>query len=365
MVIANDYKVQDDISANSIILGSFLFLVIFILDLLTPLGIADGIGYIAIVLLSILTNGTRVTILACLISVMLIIAGYFFSPKEPDSSEFYFAITNRLLSIFVVIISSVVIIKNKKLKQNVLTKTDKLVTANKELESFNFIANHDMQEPLRKLRNFADVLLFKEEKNLSINGKYLLQRLSETAKHMQMLIDSLLTYTRINNEATDFEKTDLNNIVDAIIIKLKAVITEKGASIKVDKLCETSVIGDQFEQLIYHLVHNSLKFSHSDRSPEIVIKSEIIPGSLLKGHKCLKKARYCHICIADNGIGFDQQYKDRIFEMFQRLNEIDIYKGTGMGLAVCKKIVSNHNGFITAAGELNKGAQFDIYIPAA
>ena len=114
-----------------------------------------------------------------------------------------------------------------------------------------------------------------------------------------------------------------------------------------------------------NLINNALKFSKPGIPPHIVIKSKIVKGSKLINRNLLPGKEYCHISVKDNGIGFDSQYKDRIFEVFQRLHEYDEYKGTGIGLAICKRIIENHNGIITATGELGRGARFDIYIPAA
>ncbi|HEY6160981.1 MAG TPA: ATP-binding protein, partial [Bacteroidia bacterium] len=124
------------------------------------------------------------------------------------------------------------------------------------------------------------------------------------------------------------------------------------------------IIRFQFRQLIHNLIGNSLKFQKPSRPPRISIKGEIVHGSKLNVEKLSGKINYCHIIYTDNGIGFDPQYSERIFEVFQRLHSKEEYRGTGMGLAICKRIVENHHGVITASGKLNKGARFDIYIPA-
>lgn len=250
-------------------------------------------------------------------------------------------------------------------------KNIELEDVNKDLTSFTYVSSHDLQEPLRKIKNFASVLLDDEEKRLSQSGKKYLQGMYETAQKMQALIEDLLIYSRTRNIERKFEKMSLNIILDEVKKDFEEVMHQKKATIKAGKLCEAHVIRFQFSQLLHNLIGNSLKFSKPGRAPRIDIKSEIIPGNKLNKKKhalpagrLSPKTNYCHIVFTDNGIGFAPQYSKRIFEVFQRLHSQEDYKGTGMGLAICKRIVENHNGFITATGKLNKGARFDIYIPA-
>ncbi len=240
-----------------------------------------------------------------------------------------------------------------------------LEKANKELETFTFISSHDLQEPLRKIKNFSDSLLQEENKNLSGKGKHYLKRMEETVKRMQMLIEDLLAYSRVKNGAHNFEKTYLNEIAKEVIDNFSETLKEKKAEIKADGLCHAKIIRFQFRQVLQNLISNALKFSHPKRFPRIIIKCEIKSGNILKIKDLLPEVNYCHLTVSDNGIGFKRQYKDRIFEVFQRLHEFDKYKGTGIGLAICKRIIENHNGIITATGKLNKGTRIDIYIPAS
>ena len=129
-------------------------------------------------------------------------------------------------------------------------------------------------------------------------------------------------------------------------------------------MCEANIIPFQFRQLLFNLISNSLKFSNPAQPSYIKIKSEIAQGIKLNNAKLSAEKKYCHITVSDNGIGFEQQYSEKIFEVFQRLHGKNEYNGTGIGLSIVKRIVENHNGIITANGELNKGATFDIYIPA-
>lgn len=242
-------------------------------------------------------------------------------------------------------------------------KNHELENINKKLNSFTYISSHDLQEPLRKMQLLSAHILEKEEKNLSDKGKDYFNRMQQAAKRMQTLIEDLLSYSRTNSEKIIFEKSDLNKILDEIKEEFKEEFHEKNAKINAQKLPELNVIRFQFHQLLHNLISNALKFSNPKKPLQIKIKSEISTGDKLKYDKLLPKKKYCHISIHDNGIGFEPQFNDRIFEVFQRLHGKGEYKGTGIGLAICKKIVENHHGFITATGELKKGATFDIYLP--
>ena len=265
-----------------------------------------------------------------------------------------------------------------------------LIIANKELLAFTYISSHDLQEPLRKIQTFVTIILENENKNLSDKGKYNFQRMQIAAQRMQQLIDDLLAFSRINSTDHQFENTDLNKIIEDVKFDLKETIQEKQATFEVSEICPFKLIAFQFRQLMYNLISNALKFSKPDVPSHIIIKSNTVNGSelndaLLSTKKTaplpnsdgsttaednpLKEIfsaekKYCHINVTDNGIGFEPHFSERIFGVFQKLHSKEVYAGTGIGLAIVKKIVENHKGLITATGELNKGASFDIYIPA-
>ena len=220
-----------------------------------------------------------------------------------------------------------------------------------------------MQEPLRKIQTFVSLILENENRNLSENGKYNFQRMRLAAERMQQLIIDLLAFSRINTTDHKFEKTELRLIVEEIKTELKDAIQEKHATIESSKLCSANIIPFQFRQLLYNLISNALKFSNPAVSPKIMIQSRIVKGCGLNNEKLSREKNYCHIIIKDNGIGFEPHFSERIFGVFQKLHNKDVYGGTGIGLAIVKKIVENHKGIITATSELNKGATFDIYIP--
>ncbi|MFC0780431.1 PAS domain S-box protein [Flavobacterium sp. HJSW_4] len=253
-----------------------------------------------------------------------------------------------------------------KLKMNALEleqKNNELEEMNKELQSFAYISSHDLQEPLRKIQTFASQIIEKESESLSENGKDKFKRMQNAAQRMQTLINDLLAYSRTNSQERIFIKTDLSQIIKEVKEDLTEELEQKSAVIEIGQTSEVDIIPFQFKQLLYNLISNSLKFSNPEIPIVIKIASEIALGENLAEEKLIPAKKYCHIKVSDNGIGFEAQYNKKIFEVFQRLHGRDRYNGTGIGLAIVKKIVENHNGIITASGIHNEGASFDIYIP--
>ena len=234
---------------------------------------------------------------------------------------------------------------------------------NKELQSFAYISSHDLQEPLRKIQIFSAQILADEFKNLSDAGKDKFVRMQNSAGRMQTLIQDLLTYSRTSKGERVFEMGNLKEIVEEVKIELQEELLQKNAIIDMEADCDFMIIPFQFRQLINNLIGNSLKFVQINQDPHISIKCVREMGAALKNKKLIANKFYWHIVFADNGIGFEQQYNQRIFEVFQRLHGRQEYIGTGIGLAIVKKIVENHSGIIEASGEINKGSTFTIYIP--
>lgn len=241
-----------------------------------------------------------------------------------------------------------------------------LLNANKELLAFNFISSHDLQEPLRKIQVFISILMEKEMKNMTPSGKKNMERIDVAATRMRQLIEDLLVFSRVSAADHQYEINDLQDIIEDVKSDLKDLIDDKQAIIKIERLASVKIITFQFRQLLYNLLSNALKFSLPGVAPQITIQSTILKNDdfkLLNLNYSHQKCDYWNLSIKDNGIGFKGESNENIFVIFQRLHSIDKYSGTGIGLAIVKKIVDNHNGIIVASGELNKGAVFNIYIP--
>ncbi|AWG22010.1 hypothetical protein FFWV33_11030 [Flavobacterium faecale] len=242
-------------------------------------------------------------------------------------------------------------------------KNDALEKMNKELQSFAYISSHDLQEPLRKIQIFATLINEREAHNLSENGKDKFRRMQNAANRMQNLIQDLLAYSRTSIQEIKFEKTKLSIIIDEVKEDLNEELLQKEAIITVDNDIDFTVIHFQFRQLLFNLISNAIKFTRENVAPQIAIHCEVISGETISYPELNKQTKYCHIQVKDNGIGFEEEYNEKIFEVFQRLHGKEKFHGTGIGLAIVKKIVENHNGQITAHGLPNQGATFDIYLP--
>lgn len=250
-----------------------------------------------------------------------------------------------------------------KVNQTLAKTNEELQQMNKELESFTYVSGHDLQEPLRKIQAFAGRLAESENQQLTEDGKRDLKRLQQAAARMQALIQDLLAFSRLKIDERTFERTDLKQLIKEVINELQETITQRKARIDIRKLGMVNINVFQFRQLIQNLIGNSLKFALPDVAPYLTIAGKRLKGSELNDSRLLADTTYYHLSFTDNGIGFDPRYKERIFEVFQRLHSRDAYAGTGIGLAIVKKIVENHNGLITANSELGKGARFDLYLP--
>ncbi len=234
---------------------------------------------------------------------------------------------------------------------------------NKELEQFAYAASHDMKEPLRKISFYNNYVVDDVNNQLDEKSREYLNRSLQAVKRMSLLIDDLLAYSRANSRDESFEETDLNEIVEEIILSQKDLIEQKEVQIRVDPLPVVKVIPFQFKQLMDNLINNAIKYKHPERKSVIHIFSSKVRGEEINASDVEPGITYYKISVKDNGLGFEPQYAKKIFEIFQRLNNKSTYKGTGIGLAICKRIVQNHHGCIKAQGKENEGAQFDIYLP--
>ncbi|MEP7321892.1 MAG: CHASE3 domain-containing protein [Saprospiraceae bacterium] len=263
-----------------------------------------------------------------------------------------------------IIIGITMDITEQKLSSSILEERNRqLELSNKELASFNHIASHDLQEPLRKIQTFISRITEKEMANMSPAGKEYFSKIQTSAKRMRVLIDDLLAFSRMNKIEKVFEDTDLNVLLDNARQELAQAIEEHKALISSDPLPVLSVIPFQIQQLFTNLISNSLKYSKPGVVPIIKIQCEKAAFNLNSNTHPDTHHRYYKISFIDNGLGFDQKYAENIFLLFYRLHQDSEYPGTGIGLSICKKIVENHYGFISASSKVNEGATFNILLP--
>lgn len=238
-----------------------------------------------------------------------------------------------------------------------------LEQSNAELESFSYVASHDLQEPLRKIITFCERISLKDKDNLSDSSRDYFSRITLAATRMRNLIDAFLAYSQTGNVTVNYEETNLNTLLEEVKNDLHEMIDEKKAVIQSGKLPTLKLIPLQFHQLFINLVSNALKYSKPNTPPVITVTAEMVSGIGLNDEENDSAVNYWKISVEDNGIGFEQQYSNKIFELFQRLHPKSDYAGTGIGLAICKKIMRNHKGFINATGDPGIGSIFSIFIP--
>lgn len=238
---------------------------------------------------------------------------------------------------------------------------DELSRSNRELEDFAFVASHDLQEPLRKIQAFGDRLESSFSQDLGTQGLDYLKRMRNAAKRMSALINDLLEFSRINTRGRDFATTDLTEIVNEAIDDLEIAIQESNAQIDVGSLPIIQADSSQLNQLILNLLSNAIKFRLPDKTPVISIRAAVHQPNVMQQAIC---QQWYVITLTDNGIGFADEYAEKIFTPFQRLHGRTEYKGTGIGLAVCRRIVERHRGLIYATGEPGLGATFTLILPA-
>lgn len=254
--------------------------------------------------------------------------------------------------------------KVKQLNRQLLENISSLEQANKDLDRFAFMASHDLQEPLRKIRMFSDRLALKYNETIDEDGKTNIQRIHKAAERMQNLITDILTFSKISVEIPSYVECDMNLLIEEVLIDLDEEIKEKKGKVLIEKLPSISVNPSLIKPLFHNLIGNALKYSKKDTSPIVQITSESSDAQL-NGVATPQTAnsKYCRIYIQDNGIGFDQKYAEEIFGMFKRLHHNSEFQGTGIGLALCKKIVEQHKGFISARSKINEGSTFIISLP--
>ncbi len=238
----------------------------------------------------------------------------------------------------------------KQAELNMQVYAARLEQSNRDLQEFAYIASHDLQEPLRKVLAFGDRLDRKYKEVLDETGQDYLKRMRDASQRMQTLINDLLSFSRVSTRAQPFTDVDLNLLVQDVISDLENQIDRTQGKVEFNSMPTIDADPTQMHQLLQNLITNALKFHQDDVSPLIQVSAQIL------GSKC-------QICVKDNGIGFEMQYLDRIFKPFQRLHGRQEYEGSGMGLAICRRIVERHAGEITAVSTPGEGSTFIVSLP--
>jgi light-regulated signal transduction histidine kinase (bacteriophytochrome) len=264
------------------------------------------------------------------------------------------------------------ITERKRSEENLAQKAAELARSNAELEQFAFVASHDLQEPLRKIQAFGDRLKAKCDAVNLQDGRDYLDRMQNAAARMQTLIYDLLTFSRVISRNEPFVPVDLKRVTQEVISDLEVRIEKSGAKIELGDLPTIEADAPQMRQLLLNLIGNALKFHAPGKSPVVQVSARMISaaagakgsaGGEVTGHAA--GTTCCELTVKDNGIGFDEKYLDRIFAVFQRLHGRQEYEGTGIGLAVCRRIVDRHGGRITAHSKPGEGATFIVTLPAS
>jgi len=240
--------------------------------------------------------------------------------------------------------------------------TVELERSNRELQDFAFVASHDLQEPLRKIQAFGDRLKTKYGSSFNDEGRDYLERMQNAARRMHTLINDLLTFSRITTKSQQFVPVNLDQIARDVLNDLETRVHQTGGRVEIDSLPAIEADPLQMRQLMQNLIGNALKFHRKDEPPVVRVRGELAQDDA-KDDGEVSDNGFCRIIVSDNGIGFDEKYLDRIFTPFQRLHSGSEYEGTGMGLAVCRKIVERHGGSLTARSEPGQGATFLITLP--
>lgn len=241
---------------------------------------------------------------------------------------------------------------NTSLRQSI----EELARSNRELEEFAYVASHDLQEPLRKLRVFSGLLLAQEADNLSDDGRHFLGRLHHAAERMSSLINDLLTYSRVRSRQEPFSPVDLNVVVREVMDDLEETLVESGATLDIGPLPTIEADAAQMRQLLHNLIGNAVKFRRPDVPCTVRVEADTVEQDGEPHHR---------IYVRDNGLGFEPRFSDRIFKPFQRLHAQSEYPGTGIGLAVCRRIAERHGAVLTAESRPGDGATFCLTLPAA
>jgi PAS domain S-box-containing protein len=250
----------------------------------------------------------------------------------------------------------------KALNKSLVKKNKELRQKNAEIASFNYVASHDLKEPLRKIYTFIELLLIKEVDNLGEQGKNYFRRIQGSAKRMSLLTDDILAFTELNSSRKILSDVCLNNVFNKVKDNLKDTIKSKNAIVEADTLPVIKGYESILEVLFQQLIGNALKFQSDGNAPHVRINFKYTSGRDIKHMDTIKDVEYIQLSFIDNGMGFDMIYVENIFKMFKRLHGSDTFPGTGIGLTLCKKIVELHGGFITAESCLGEGSTFHCFL---
>jgi signal transduction histidine kinase len=246
---------------------------------------------------------------------------------------------------------------NKQLLENI----HQLESINKELDRFAYMASHDLQEPLRKIRIFSERISMKYGAEMDPEGKMYIDKMQSACERMQQLINDILAFSKLTFEKEMMVSSDINLLIEEVLAEMEFEINEKNAKVHVDAIPKLNVHPRLIKPLFQNLISNSLKYARKEIAPVVKISAKL--DEPIKNPYFTQSGKYCRINVEDNGVGFEQEYADQVFTMFKRLHVGDEYKGTGIGLAICKKIVEQHKGFISVKSVVNKGSTFIISLP--
>ncbi|MEO6491188.1 MAG: ATP-binding protein [Ferruginibacter sp.] len=250
---------------------------------------------------------------------------------------------------------------SEKMEELVALRTEELARSNEDLQQFAHVASHDLKEPLRKIITYSNILTEQQKASLTEKGQLYLEKIENASRRMSDMIEGILAYSTVSVNEQSFEVIDLNKILEGVENDLELAIIQKNAQIKYVGLPAVWGIRLLLQQLFYNLLNNALKFSANDKKPVITISSPGLEQAVSRKGK--EPITYIHITVSDNGIGFNPAYAEQMFSAFSRLNSKDKYEGTGLGLALCRKIVQRHGGRIYAEGVEEEGATFHVLLP--
>lgn len=337
--------IKNNVLKHPLIQGIILLIIVFIIDIIIPLGVAVGVLYVCCIVLLINESLKRILLFSISVSILIMIVPIL----TTNMGTAWVVFVNRGISIISVWIVAFIATKHKKLRIKMDKYTTQLEEKNKELENFTYIASHDLQEPLRTVIGFVELLNKEYSEKLDENANKYLVYISKTSNRMSTLIKRLLEYSDIGHNKA-LEMVDCNSLIRDVQDDLAIKIAETNATIQIDELPQVKGYKTELRLLFQNLIINAIKYCKKNTSPEINISAITEKG-------------YWKFAIKDNGIGIPPEYKEKIFLMFERLHCNSEYEGTGIGLAHCQKVVSLHGGKMIVDSQLNEGSTFYFTIP--